>query len=63
MTVVRDYVLTLDAVTLEDGDTGDSLELAADDVQFSVSNDAENNPISTDEFPGRSTTSGRPRHR
>ncbi|MEC7111290.1 MAG: DNRLRE domain-containing protein [Candidatus Thermoplasmatota archaeon] len=54
MTVVHGdlYVLTLDAVTLEDGDTGDSLELTADDgVQFSVAaSDAENNPISTDGF-------------
>ncbi|GIR77269.1 MAG: hypothetical protein CM15mP79_2060 [Methanobacteriota archaeon] len=33
MTVVHGdlYVLTLDAVTLEDGDPGDSLELTADD--------------------------------
>ena len=54
MTVVHGdlYVLTLDAVTLEDGDTGESLELTADDgVQFSVAaSDAENNPISTDGF-------------
>tara|TARA_B100000683_G_scaffold59235_1_gene57285 strand:+ start:72042 stop:81215 length:9174 start_codon:yes stop_codon:yes gene_type:complete len=54
MTVVHGdlYVLTLDAVTLEEGDTGDSLELTADDgVQFSVAaSDAENNPISTDGF-------------
>ena len=65
MTVVHGdlYVLTLDAVTLEDGDTGDSLELTADDgVQFSVAaSDAENNPISTDGFSGPSTTKqGRP---
>ena len=54
MTVVHGdlYVLTLDAVTLEDGDTGDSLELTADDgVQFSVAaSDAESNPIPTDAF-------------
>ena len=54
MTVVHGdlYVLTLDAVTLADGDAGDALELTADDgVQFSVAaSDAENNPISTDGF-------------
>ncbi|MGB0489655.1 MAG: DNRLRE domain-containing protein, partial [Candidatus Poseidoniaceae archaeon] len=54
MTVVHGdlYVLNLNAVTLEEGDAGDSLELTADDgVQFSVSaSDAESNPIPTDGF-------------
>ena len=46
------YVLTLSATTLEEGISGDSLELTADDgVLFSVTaSDAESNPIPTDAF-------------
>jgi len=46
------YVLTLGAMTMDDGSTGDSLELTADDgVQFSLSaSDAEGNTIPTDGF-------------
>ena len=46
------YVLTLGAMTMDDGSTGDSLELTADDgIQFSLSaSDAEGNTIPTDGF-------------
>lgn len=46
------YGITLDAVTLEDGDAGTSFDMTADDgLVFSVTaNDAEGNPIPTDGF-------------